>query len=361
MRLNIILFTALVSMFTSCKGQNTSPEIKRNTGLTVGDTVSQLSNSILIVFQASDGKYWFGSDKDGLYTADGKTIIHYSLKDGLPDNRIRSIQEDKKGNIYISSLGGISKFDGHGFTTLTPIKENNWKLQPDDLWFSMVGKNGEKGPYRYDGKNLYQLQFPQHYMADEYFERFPNNAWSPYEVYYIYKDSKGTMWFGTSSFGICRYDGKSLSWLYEDHLTNTPQGGSFGIRSILEDSEGKFWFCNTRYRFNVSPDSVLESGKNLVSYYRERGIEDLNAPDGNDHVYIMSMLEDSQGDLWMATYSQGVWRFDGSTVKHYALKEDGKDVTLFSIYKDRLGSIWLGTHENGAYKFNGETFERFNP
>jgi len=51
----------------------------------------------------------------------------------LLDNRIRSIQEDKQGNIYISSLGGINKFDGHTFTALTAAKnnppDNNWKLQ----------------------------------------------------------------------------------------------------------------------------------------------------------------------------------------------------------------------------------------
>ncbi|MBK6838526.1 MAG: hypothetical protein IPG90_09810 [Bacteroidetes bacterium] len=40
-------------------------------------------------------------------------------------------------------------------------------------------------------------------MADDYFKQFPNKAWSPYEVYYIYSDSKGTMWFGTSNFGVC--------------------------------------------------------------------------------------------------------------------------------------------------------------
>ena len=292
-------------MFTSCNGQTTSQATDKRMTVAIGDTVSELSNSILIVFQATNGKYWFGSDKDGLYCVEGKTIIHFSTKDGLSDNRIRSIQEDKD-NIYISTLGGINKFNGHAWTTLIPIKSspsvNNWKLQPNDLWFCMVGKSGEKGPYRYDGKNLYQLEFPKHYMADEYFARSPNKAWSPYEVYYIYKDSKGTMWFGTSNFGVCRYDGVSLSWLYEDHLTYVPNGGMFGIRSILEDTKGKFWVCNTLHRFNISPDSITGNGKNLIKYTTEKGIKGIKTADGVDYIYFMSIIEDKNGDLWMATY-----------------------------------------------------------
>ena len=264
MKSNIFLMISIVTILTSCNGQATSHTNGERTTISIGDTVSELSNSILMVFQATNGTYWFGSDKDGLYNVDGKTITHFSTKDGLSDNRIRSIQEDKLGNIYISTLDGINKFDGQAFTTLTAVKENNWSLHPDDLWFNIAGKSGDKGPYRYDGKNLYQLEFPKHYMADEYFKRFPNNAWSPYEVYSIYKDSKGTMWFGTSNFGVCRYDGLSFSWLYEDQLTNVPNGGSFGIRSILADNKGKFWICNTLHRFNISTDSITGNGKNLI-------------------------------------------------------------------------------------------------
>ncbi|MEO5583366.1 MAG: two-component regulator propeller domain-containing protein [Saprospiraceae bacterium] len=53
----------------------------------------------------------------------------------------------------------------------------------------------------------------------EFYKNNPNSPYSPYEIYTIYKDSKGNIWFGTSNFGICRYDGKSLSWRYEKHLT----------------------------------------------------------------------------------------------------------------------------------------------
>lgn len=363
MKLNLFLLFCILTILASCNGQNATKSVNDNPKVIIGDTISKLSNNIWMVFQATNGDYWFGSDTTGIYRYDGKTIINFSTKHGLNSNRARGFQEDKQGNIFITTIEGINKFDGYKFTSLNVIKskspDDNWRLQNEDLWFCILGKNGEKGPYRYDGKNLYQLEFPKHYMADAYFERFPNNSWSPYDVYYIYKDSKGTMWFGTSNFGVCRYDGKSLSWLYEDHLTNTPKGGSFGIRSILEDAKGKYWFCNTRFRYNIAAGSIIDKGKVLINYEREKGIDGLKSEDGKDYIYFMSAIKDDEGNIWMATYNQGVWRYDGKEATHYPVKEGSKDITLFSIYKDKKGELWLGSHETSLYKFNGTSFVKF--
>jgi ligand-binding sensor domain-containing protein len=355
----ILFLLSLVTILTSCHGQ-----VKQNNA-NIGHTVSALSKSILVIFQASNNDYWFGSDVDGLYRYNGKTITHYTTSDGLSNNRIRSIQEDKHGHIYIATLGGISKFDGQKFTTLNVIEStspyDNWKLDSDDLWFTMTGKSGDYGPYRYDGTNLYQLQFPKHYLADGYFTQNPDKPWSPYEVYSIYKDSKGNMWFGTSNFGACRYDGQTFNWLYEDHLTNVPNGGSFGIRSITEDKEGNFWICNTTYRYTMLPDSVKEDDKVLVNYKRQPGIADLQSADGGRSIYFMSALNDNEGNLWMASYGDGVCRYNGTEARQYIITDGPKNATIYSIYKDRKGDLWLGTHEAGAYKFNGQSFEKFVP
>ncbi len=362
MKLYLLLLLNFILILTSCKGQTSYNTISKEQ---VGDTLTELSNSLILIYQSADGKYWLGSDKDGLYCVDGKTIIHYSKKDGLADQRIRSIQEDRHGNLFIATLDGINKFDRHTFTILEPVKatsgSSNWKLQDSDLWFSMAGKSGDKGPYRYDGQNLYQLEFPKYYMEEEYFAKNPGRAWSPYEVYYNYKDKQGTMWFGTSNLGVCRYDGKSFSWLYEDHLTYVPNGGSFGIRSIFEDKTGKYWICNTRYRFNIQKDSIKENGKILINYQKEKGIEGLNPGDGTDYVYFMSATEDDNGNLWLATYGQGLWCYNGTKVKHYELNNGKEKVNLFSIYKDKKGTVWAGSHNAGAWKFNGTSFEKFVP
>ena len=121
------------------------------------------------------------------------------MDDRLVSNRIRGIQEDKEGNIYFTTYEGISKFDGQAFETLNAPAEANaeeWKLQPDDLWF--VGPPDAGVVFRYDGKALHRLQFPRTKLGDEHFQRmprtkFPNAIYSPYDVYYILKDSEGNV------------------------------------------------------------------------------------------------------------------------------------------------------------------------
>jgi ligand-binding sensor domain-containing protein len=351
---NAILLTGILGTFTSCSDQSRA--------LAEGKLVSEMSQRIWTIYQAKDKSYWFGSDGQGVFRYDGKTIIQFSTKHGLPNDRVREIQEDKSGNIYIGTLQGISKFDGQKFTTLTPIKVKSatqgWRLDPDDLWFK--GGSTESGPYRYDGKSLYQLRFPKHPLEDEMYSANPSSPSSLYGVYTIYKDKAGSLWFGTAGLGLYRYDGKSISWLYEDHLTNTPEGGSFGIRSIIEDRNGKFWFCNNSYRYTILP-TVTETEKGAINYKREKGVKPLKNDGRADPIYFQFIVKDNKQDLWMSTYRGGVWRFSGDGLTHYPVTDGSENINVISIARDNGGGLWLGTEESGPYKFNGKSFVKFRP
>jgi len=356
MKLTIILFLSILTLFTSCSGQSSNQ--KKNTDqfkelFVKADSVKELGSSIMVVYQDKKNIYWFGSWETGVYRYDGKTLINYTTKQGLPNNRIDEIKEDKHGNIYFNNGGEISKFDGQNFIQLntTSNSNNEWKLEQDDLWFK--GYQGSGFVYRYDGNYLHRLKFPETKEGDDHFAKFPNVNYSPYDVYTIYKDSKGTIWFGTATLGVCMYNGKTFTWLSERELEFDVETG-FGIRSIIEDRDGKFWFSNSLHRFNVYGQD------NTTNLIKEKGIGSLDAKKDGDLVAIISMEKDNE-DLWMATYNQGVWRYKVKQLTHYPVKYDGKDITVFSIYKDNNGDLWLGTHENGAYKFNGKTFEKFKP
>ena len=364
--INAILLIVTMTIFSSCKGQNISENrsatIKnKNTAIAIGDTVSKLGDQLMVIFQDKKNNYWFGGK--GVYKYNGKLITHFMVKDGLCDTSILGIQEDKFGNIYFDTPEGISKFDGQKFTTLkilnNIISKHEWKLETDDLWFRMGW--GKSGPYRYDGTSLYYLEFPKTEQEDKFYAAYPNASFNPYGIYSLYKDSKGLMWFGTSSLGACRYDGKSISWIYEEQMTTTSSGGALGIRSILEDKDGYFWFTNTRYYYDILSGNSKRNGTSYINYKKENGVGYSNENGEIDFPYFMSIIEDNNGDLWMVTYDEGVWRNNGKELIHYPVKDGGTNVLLFSIYKDNQGGLWLGTHNNGTYKFNGESFERFNP
>jgi ligand-binding sensor domain-containing protein len=239
--------------------------------------------------------------------------------------------------------------------------DEGWVLNDHDTWLT-----GSAGPRRYDGKTLYQLKLPKSPEADEWYAKYPNVPTKPYDVWTVYKDRKGRMWFGTACLGICRFDGKTREWMYEDHLTNTPEGGLFGIRSIIEDKDGAFWFCNTKYRFRMTrppapAGETAQESSGEIAYAREQGVDPALLPPGESPIYFQGIVDDQAGDLWMATYGFGVWRYDGQKMTHHLIKDGENVVTLFSIYKDNHGGLWLASHEHGAYKFDGKSFEKFKP
>jgi ligand-binding sensor domain-containing protein len=347
----ILLFIILISL-SSCKGQNN----KTTNNNSLGKLVENIDDKIWAIHQDKKENYWFGSNGNGVFHYDGKQLKLITTKDGLISNTIRAIKEDHLGNIFIGTPKGVSKFDGNTFTSLKPITSNNWKSEPNDLWFNCNGNH----IYRYDGKNLYELQLPKQDLKKAFGIEvkgvpFKNMNNSPYAVYGIDKDKKGNIWFGTVTAGAFRYDGKSFLWFGEKELTALPNGGVPGVRSILEDKEGNIWLSNFISKYKISDNN------GIAKYEKLKGIDKSNEHFQGRPYFFNSGLSDDNGNLWMTTYSNDVWKYDGNKLLNFKVHNDEIEVLLITIYKDNKGVIWVGTDNAGAYKFDGKTFEKFEP
>jgi ligand-binding sensor domain-containing protein len=178
---------------------------------------------------------------------------------------------------------------------------------------------------------------------------------NPFDVYSIYKDRKGNIWFGTNPVGVCRYDGKSFEWITEEDVTEFRNEGANGVRSITEDKNGDFWF-NTENRYSIYDSLTLKSNK---FYTRHESIGSLDGKNTKGLNEYLSTVRDNDNNLWFVTYREGVGNMMAQKL-HYQIQAESKDITVFSIYKDTNGTFGLA-HKNGAYKFNGKTFEKFKP
>src|SRR6186713_461769 len=52
------------------------------------------------ILEDSKGNYWFGSWNEGVCRFDGKGLTYFTAEDGLSDNQIRSIREDRNGVVW---------------------------------------------------------------------------------------------------------------------------------------------------------------------------------------------------------------------------------------------------------------------
>jgi ligand-binding sensor domain-containing protein len=180
----------------------------------------------------------------------------------------------------------------------------------------------------------------------------------------IFQDKNGNLWFGTVTDGVCRYDGKSLTYF-------TPKDGfaGWGVQSISEDKDGNLWFGTSggvsKYDGNKFTNFTEVNGlkSNLVlSMLIDKfeniwvgtgmGVFKLNAetftnfplPTQNN-IEIKSIVEDKTGNIWFATNGAGVFRYDGKSVTNISKKDGLSSDIVNNILADRDGNIWFATKE----------------
>ena len=348
--LKLILLLVILAMFSYCRGQsNTENKGVKTNSYSMGELVSKLDNKIWNIYQDQKENYWFGSNGNGIFYYDGKNLKQYTKKDGLVDNTIRGIQGDNFGNVFIETPEGISKYNGTTSTTLKPITSspNKWKLEPNDV-------------YRYDGEFLFELTLPKMNLNEAFGTKvkglsFKDMNHSPYSVFGIDKDKEGNLWIGTIVAGAFRYDGESFLWIAEKELSTLPDGRVPGVRSMIEDKYGYFWLSNF-----ISKYSINDKGA-IVKYEKLKGVDIPKEQFQKRLTYFNSGLSDNDGNLWMTSYTGGVWKYDGNNLVNFPITNEKSEVLLISIYQDNKGVLWLGTDNDGVYKFNGETYEKFEP
>lgn len=318
-------------------------------------TVHAIDNNIRSIFQDKNGVYWFGTNGAGVYRYDKKSITQFTEIDGLSDNQVLSIKEDDLGNIWFGTgVFGVNKFDGKNLTTLAntnTFKLTNgtvydWKSKPNDLWFYAGG-----GVFRYSNQALAYLPVAPSSINSKLLTKTPFSL-SRFSVYCILKDKKGNIWFGTQAEGVCRYDGKSLTWFTEKGLRGP------AVLGIFEDSKGNLWFGNNGaglFRYD---------GKTLMNFTEEMGLNNADfRASGKSGLgtlaRVYSINEDNCGNIWVGTVDAGVWKYDGNVLTNYTKKEGLTSNAVNTIYKDNYGELWFGTDANGICKFNGTTFTEF--
>ncbi len=330
--------------FTSCSGQNeksVESKFKQSTNTITGDTVSAIGNDIRCIFQDAENNFWFATDGEGVFKCDGKTIIQFTDKHGLCSNFVWNVQEGKDGNRWFKTRDAICYFDGKDFTT-KQAEQNafptmNYNYLNDDLLVE----------YYYTGTSLVKIQLPETSPIEN-----DNNPRFHYDVYCHYKDRNGNLWFGTCTAGVCKYDGKTYTWLDNKEL-GAP------VRSIFEDKNGTIWIGNNGYGL------FQYDGKTLTNFTKEKKLENpafiknFESKAGT-LARVWTITDDKQGNLWIGTIDAGVWRFDGKTLTNYTTKDGLGNDFIWTIYRDKNDNLWFGTDGAGVYTFDGKTFTRFS-
>ena len=235
------------------------------------------------VLEDRHGNLWFASTDSGVYNYNGKTFKHFTTREGLANNMVMCIYEDRAGIIWFGGRG-LTRYDGksfQNFTTKEGLSNNDLTTIMEDktgkLWF---GTRGE--PCFYDGKT---------------FTIFKNKDGKAFKnVWSIIEDKKGGIWFGDID-GLWRYDGITF--------TKVSQSGAY---AIIEDKKGNIWTTG-----EVNPKAWALSRYDQKSLYNKKPTvtEITSGPPA-----FLGLLEANDGSIWFGS-GGGVYRYDGKTITDF--------------------------------------------
>lgn len=329
-------------IFTSaCSGQEQDGSRRISAVSTVTDDTTyvdplffvegQLCQHLRRIFQDSKGNLWFGTNIYGVMRYNGDTLEYFDEKDGLGMGRITSMLEDEAANVWFATSGGLTKYDGVSFTNYTAKDEqgNNsiWGMVRDQdgvFWLGTL-----EGVSKFDGEKFTAFPIPKATVSDT------TSILSYNRVSVVLKDSKGTLWFGTDGFGICKYDGEHFTQVTtEDGLCDN------NIAELMEDSKGNVWIGTmfggvSRY-----------DGESFTNFTKDGIIKGLE---------ISGLYEDNEGNIWFAAENEGVYRYDGNTFTNYYKGAGIQTNGMLAMLKDREGRFWFGGW-GGLFRYDGQSF-----
>lgn len=273
------------------------------------------------IVQDRNGFIWMGTDGGGLTKYDGRNFTSLTDIDGLANNLVLSMQIDADDKLWIGTNKGISIYHQGKFIPVPPVFKSLSELSVRSLlidsrkrvWF---GTN--QGAFVYDGKSLIQ------------FEQVKGKT-----VEGIYEDTKKNIWLGTLNEGIYRIgEDKNVS-----HYT---------VANGLND--------NTAYAFWQTKAGALlvgtDNGVNLME-----GDSIRKYPDpllGNKKLLVRFFDQDLEGNVWMGTWNDGVYKIENGKTKHIGVQEGLAINGVLCFLQDREKNIWLGTDGSGAVKYGSQ-------
>jgi len=361
-RTKLICFMLLATLSFSCAKKKTSQKQTDTAEFfhpLKTDTL-KFNSGIRSIFQDSKGRFWFGSLQEGAAVFDGKLFTYFTIKEGLSDNQIHSIQEDQNGIIWFDTQEGISSYDGKKITNHTASQNTSayetfpkpglasqqtvWTKTDSDLWFEAGTK---EGVYRYDGQNLQYLAFPPHQVLNLY-----DNLFAVTDI----SKGKNTIWFATY-VGVFGYDGRDFTIINDESMGFDRKIQQLHIRSILEDSKGRLWMGNNGIGV------LLKEGDAIINFSEKHKLihpgsqkNGNKSPEGTlEHVFTIA--EDGDGNIWFGDRDAGIWKYDGNSLKNFTVKDGLTNDRALAIYEDQEGVLWFGMNDGSIYTFNGKTFE----
>ncbi|MEW6753012.1 MAG: SpoIIE family protein phosphatase [Candidatus Latescibacterota bacterium] len=198
----------------------------------------------------------------------------YDTADGLAHNTVNAILEDRDGTVWLGTMAGVSRWDGHGFTNLTV---SDGLAGPGVLAMAQDGR----GRLWFGTTHGLSVHDSGRFVPSGLEDRVGGPVWA------LLWDRHGALWVATNQ-GVLHQDDRGVT-----ALTRQQGLGHDAVTCMMEDRRGHLWF------------GTAGGG---VSRYDGLVVQTLRQRDGLPSDWIAALHEDRAGDVWIAT-DKGLTRY----------------------------------------------------
>jgi len=268
-------------------------------------------NMVFNILQDAEGNIWLGTLGAGLVRYSGNLFVSLNRSNGLSDDIIRAIYQDSKGTYYFADgEGGFSTLKGKTIKSYTQneipgiraVKEF-YELPSGNILLAAMN-----GLWEFDGKDAYRVN-----------ERYGWKRNLPISDIVVQKD---TFYFATYNFGLIKsHAGKAT--FYNSYNSDMQDNTIF---HILSDSINRIW---------------LSTGRG-VTLYKNGSFTPFMEGQDIASSYILQGAEDKVGNIWFATFTDGLIRYDGTNWISFDSENGLSGDNIYSIIADADGNIFAG-------------------
>ena len=326
----------------------------------------------------------------------------FGVEQGLPQEDVTVILQDRQGFIWFGSQAGLSRYDGYRFVVLRnePGNPNSLAdnyvtaLHEDNEGRLWVGTRGG-GLQRYDATRMAFDRFRAREQASRGTANLQVRAIASNPA----KDA-GHVWIATAD-GLQRLDIKTGTFeVWHHDPGQTDSLASDDVNALAWDRQGRLWvgtsagldrlgperraFAHFLVDSSAQPDpkqnavlSLRVDAGNTLWVGTSVGLEawttdqptparrHFGADAGLTPAPVKAILQDRAGVLWVGTWA-GLLRWDAQSRRFVRYRHDARDPfsliedQIDSLLQDRGGTLWVGSHNTGTSRvdLNSGGFDR---
>jgi signal transduction histidine kinase/ligand-binding sensor domain-containing protein len=255
-------------------------------------------------------------------TSDDSRVETFKAADGLTDNPVHNLFEDREGNIWVTSAKGLDRFR---YSSLVPVK-----LPPGHQYSTLLaGEHGEIWAGNAVEKNMVVVR------GEDVIEQS-----APMEISSVYRDAdSGDVWWGGAG-GIWRRRENQADFFPQPNMSGAPE---FVWEIFRADDSGGLW---------------VGLGDVGLIYFNNGVWGERSPPPDLPERSPSASFRDAAGRVWLGYTENLIYSLDADQRVHAFTREDGIDIGRIRVIRGRRpGRVWFGG-ELGLAFFDGSRFRQ---